>query len=74
MKSFYQKLLQRNHGKVQPRCEIENTTGEEDAFAPKETTRLSFLVAGLRLENFPFVVLLLLATISLLSRIWLMSR
>jgi hypothetical protein len=39
-----------------------------------EGPRILFLKEALRLENFPFVVLILLAAISLISRIWLMLR
>ena len=34
--------------------------------------RQSFAVEAVKVENFPFVVLLLVATISLISRLWLM--
>jgi hypothetical protein len=37
-----------------------------------ERPRRQFFTEALRLENFPFVVLILLAAISLTSRIWLM--
>jgi hypothetical protein len=39
-----------------------------------ESPRRPFIKEALRIENFPFVVLLLLATISLISRLWLMLR
>jgi hypothetical protein len=39
---------------------------------PKTTRRL--LMEAWRVENFPFMVLFLLAAISLVSRIWLMLR
>jgi hypothetical protein len=37
-----------------------------------ESPRRQFFTEALRLENFPFVVLTILAAISLTSRIWLM--
>jgi len=39
-----------------------------------KSPRRPFVLEALKLENFPFVVLFLLATISLISRIWLMLR
>jgi hypothetical protein len=39
-----------------------------------ESPGRKFFNEALRLENFPFVVLILLAAISLTSRIWLMLR
>jgi hypothetical protein len=39
-----------------------------------ESRRRPFVKEALRVENFPFVVLLLLAATSLVSRIWLMLR
>jgi hypothetical protein len=39
-----------------------------------ENSRKQFFKEVLRLENFPFVVLIRLAAISLTSRIWLMLR
>jgi hypothetical protein len=59
---------------VPHRSEIEKATGQDDRLASPERPRMSFVTEALRLENFPFVVLLLLATISLISRIWLMLR
>jgi hypothetical protein len=37
-----------------------------------ESARRQFFTEALRLESFPFVVLIILAAISLTSRIWLM--
>jgi hypothetical protein len=39
-----------------------------------ERPRIRFLQEVLRLENFPFVVLFVLAILSLISRLWLMFR
>jgi hypothetical protein len=39
-----------------------------------QSPRVRFLQEALKLENFPFVVLFLLAAISLISRLWLMLR
>jgi hypothetical protein len=39
-----------------------------------QSPRRQFVKEALKLENFPFVVLFLLAAISLISRLWLMLR
>jgi hypothetical protein len=60
--------------KAQHRSEIEKAASQEDRLDSPESPNFSFVREALRMENFPFVVLLLLATISLMSRIWLMWR
>jgi hypothetical protein len=56
------------------RSESEKATSQDNFFDSSKKRRLSLVMEALRLENFPFVVLLLLSTISLVSRIWLMLR
>jgi hypothetical protein len=53
---------------------LKNRQSQDDPLASPERPRMSFVNEALKVENFPFVVLLLLATISLISRIWLMLR
>ena len=58
--------------KAQHRSGFEKMTNQGNRFASPEKPRMSFVIEALKVENFPLVVLILLATISLISRIWLM--
>jgi hypothetical protein len=56
------------------RSEFKKATGQDDPPDSSKKPRLVFVMEALRVENFPFVVLLLLSAVSLISRIWLMAR